>query len=73
VSLLGDQSRGDSTREKEFKSWLCVYRVCVLYFQRGSRLEILSYPFIPKICSGLILISRLDTKMRSNANCRLEF
>jgi len=59
---------GESTREKEFTSWLRVRSL----FSTWEGLEILfSYPFIPEICSGLILTSRLDTKIRSNANFRL--
>ncbi len=46
--------------------------VCVLYFVSGIRIGIWSYPFIPKICSDLILISRLGIK-RSHVNFRLEF
>ena len=70
MSLSLRVSQGvESTREKEFTSWL---RVCSL-FPRGERIGIFSYPFIPKICSDLILISRLGNKIRSHANFRLEF
>jgi len=70
VSLSLRASQGvESTREKEFTPWL---RVCSL-FSRGVRIGIFSYPFIPKICSDLILISRLSNKIRSHANFRLEF
>ncbi len=70
MSLSLRASQGvESTREKEFTSWL---RVCSL-FRVGIRIGILSYPFIPKICSDFILISRLGIKIRSYANFRLEF
>jgi hypothetical protein len=61
----------ESTHEKGFTSWLRVRSL--IKFERVVRIGILSYPFIPKICSDLILISRLDTKIRSHANFRLEF
>ena len=61
MSLSLRASQGvESTREKEFTSWL---RVCSL-FPRGERIGIFSYPFIHKICSDLILISRLDTNLK---------
>jgi hypothetical protein len=82
-SLLDDQSHTggyvylslrvsqgvESTHEKGFTSW---FRVSSL-FSTWVRIGTLSYPFIPKICSDLILISRLDTKIRSHVNFRLEF
>ena len=81
-SLLDDQSQ-EGTRispwgsvkgmrvhaRKEFTSWLCVRSL----FARWVRIGGFVLPFIPKICSALILISRLDTKIRSDANFRLEF
>ncbi len=70
MSLSLRTSQGvESTREKEFTSWL---RVCSL-FRVGNKDWNFAYPFIPKICSDLILISRLGTKIRSHANFRLEF
>jgi hypothetical protein len=57
----------ESTREKGFTSWLRVRSL----FSTWVRIGILSYLFIPKICSDLILISRLDSKIRSHANFRL--
>ena len=60
---------GEDTREKEFTSCVPVRSL----FSTWVTLEILTYPFIPKICSGLILVSRLNTEIRSNANVRLEF
>ncbi len=81
-SLLDDQSQ-EGTRispwgsvkgmrvhaRKEFTSWLCVRSL----FARWVRIGDFVLPFIPKICSALILISRLDTKIRSDVNFRLEF
>ncbi len=52
-------SQGDeSTREKEFLSWLRARSLLSTWVRIGD----LSRAFIPKICSGLILISRLSPR-----------
>jgi hypothetical protein len=65
VYLSSVISRGDeSTREKEFTSWLCVRAIISTWTRIGDFAPF----FYNQICSGLILVSRLDTIIRSNVN-----